>query len=144
MGDPCCNTASALDSTHLIRRSLENCGASLALTPLTSVGVIGIGGLGHLTIQFAAKIRCPVVVFSGTEDKCEEAMKVGASEFYATKGKDVKHIVDFLLVTTSYIPSWKMYVEIMMKEGTVVPLTVAQGYDRSVRILPSERIEDCR
>lgn len=50
------------------------------------VGIIGIGGLGHLAIQFAAKMGCDVAVFSSTEDKREEALKLGASEFYATKG----------------------------------------------------------
>ena len=52
------------------------------------VGVIGIGGLGHLEIQFAAKLGCKVVVFSSTDSKKEEAIKLGATEFVATK--DVK------------------------------------------------------
>src|SRR5215471_7088445 len=38
------------------------------------VGVVGIGGLGHLAIQFAAKMGCEVVAFSGTESKREEAI----------------------------------------------------------------------
>ncbi|KAI5857833.1 putative NADP-dependent alcohol dehydrogenase C 2 [Tricharina praecox] len=95
-----------------------------------TVGIVGIGGLGHLAIQFAAKMGCRVVVFSSTEDKRDEAMKLGANEFYATKGKthlDVEHPLDFLLVTTSFIPSWKMYFDTMAKGGTVVALTVAQG-----------------
>jgi len=76
------------------------------------VGVIGIGGLGHLAIQFAAKMGCQVIAFSGTESKREEAMKFGAVEFYATKGlKEFKGIkpLDQLYVTSSGQPDYDMY-----------------------------------
>jgi D-arabinose 1-dehydrogenase-like Zn-dependent alcohol dehydrogenase len=83
------------------------------MLPTDRVGVIGVGGLGHLAIQFAAKMGCEVVVFSGTENKREEAMNLGASEFYATKnvqkleiGAPLKH----LFVTTSKQPEWKQCV----------------------------------
>lgn len=75
--------------------------------PTDRVGVIGVGGLGHLAIQFAAKMGCDVVVFSGTESKKEEAERLGAKEFVAMKGKDsisVDRKVDALLVTTSANP----------------------------------------
>lgn len=80
--------------------------------PSDRVGVVGIGGLGHLAIQFAAKMGCEVIAFSGTESKREEAMKFGATEFYATKGlKDLKHVpkIDQLLMTTSQEPDFGMY-----------------------------------
>jgi D-arabinose 1-dehydrogenase-like Zn-dependent alcohol dehydrogenase len=68
------------------------------------VGIMGVGGLGHLAIQFAAKQGCDVVVFSGSDNKKEEAQKLGAREFVAMKGKkelDVGRKLDVLLVTTS-------------------------------------------
>jgi D-arabinose 1-dehydrogenase-like Zn-dependent alcohol dehydrogenase len=77
------------------------------IKPTDRVGVIGVGGLGHLAIQFAAKMGCDVVVFSGTESKKEEAERLGAKEFIAMKGKDsieVSRKVDALLVTTSANP----------------------------------------
>jgi len=76
--------------------------------PTARVGIVGIGGLGHLAIQFAAKRGNDVVVFSGTDSKRDEAMKLGAKEFYATK--DAKKLklkggqIDHLLVTTSFLP----------------------------------------
>lgn len=76
------------------------------------VGVLGVGGLGHLAIQFAAKMGCEVVVFSGTDSKREEALGFGASEFYATKGvKEFKGIkkLNHLLVTTSQLPDFNLY-----------------------------------
>jgi D-arabinose 1-dehydrogenase-like Zn-dependent alcohol dehydrogenase len=77
------------------------------------VGVIGIGGLGHLGIQFAAKMGCEVVAFSGTESKREEAMQFGAKEFYATKGvKEFTGIrkLNHLLITTSELPDLDLYI----------------------------------
>jgi D-arabinose 1-dehydrogenase-like Zn-dependent alcohol dehydrogenase len=80
--------------------------------PTDRVGVIGIGGLGHLAIQFAAKMGCEVVAFSSTESKREEAMKFGAKEFHVTKGvtefKNVKKI-NHLLITTSQQPDFSLY-----------------------------------
>ena len=46
------------------------------------VGVQGIGGLGHLAIQFAAKLGCSVTVLSSSASKKDEAMKLGATDFY--------------------------------------------------------------
>lgn len=94
------------------------------------VGVIGVGGLGHLAIQFARAMGCEVVVLSGTESKKEEAMKLGATEFYATKGLKELNIgrpLDHLLVTTSAQPDWNIYLSIMAPSGTVYPLSVSDG-----------------
>ena len=93
------------------------------------VGVVGLGGLGHLAVQFAAKWGCEVVVFSGTEEKREVAMQFGAVEFYATKDRDGfdENVapVDHLLVTTSEQIPWALYLPIIASPGTVYPLTVS-------------------
>lgn len=98
--------------------------------PTDRVGVIGVGGLGHLAIQFASKMGCEVVVFSGTDSKKEEAMKLGAKEFHATKGlKELKvtNPIDRLLVTTSAQPDWAMYQAILAPGATIFPLSVSSG-----------------
>jgi D-arabinose 1-dehydrogenase-like Zn-dependent alcohol dehydrogenase len=46
------------------------------------VGVIGVGGLGHLAIQFDSKMGCEVIAFSTTASKKTEALSFGAREFY--------------------------------------------------------------
>ncbi|CAD0045917.1 unnamed protein product [Aureobasidium pullulans] len=98
--------------------------------PTERVGIVGVGGLGHLAIQFATKMGCDVVVFSGTDSKKEEAKRLGASEFYATKGvkelKDVKPI-NRLLVTTSAQIDWSVYLPVMAPGGTIFPLSVDEG-----------------
>jgi D-arabinose 1-dehydrogenase-like Zn-dependent alcohol dehydrogenase len=112
------------------------CGGATVFNVLRSVkatdvvGIIGVGGLGHLAIQFAAKMGCEVVVFSTTDSKKSEAAKLGAGEFIATKGlKELKVLrpIDHLLVTTSQQPDWKLYLPIVAPGGTVYPLTVSQG-----------------
>ena len=97
--------------------------------PTERVGIIGVGGLGHLAIEFAAKMGCEVVVFSGTESKKEEAMKLGANEFIATKDKDKLDVkpVQRLIVTTSAMPDWNLYLPVLAPEAKVFPLTVAEG-----------------
>lgn len=98
--------------------------------PTHRVGVIGVGGLGHLAIQYAAKMGCDVVVFSGSDGKKDEATKLGAREFIAMKGKSeisVSRKVDVLLVTTSVMPDWKLIVPVLNSNATIFPLTLDQG-----------------
>lgn len=93
------------------------------------VGVIGLGGLGHLAVQYLAKMGCDVVVFSGTESKKEDAMKLGAKEFVATKSNpDLSGVkpVSHLLVSTSFQPKWDLYFNVVRPQGKIVPLTVSQ------------------
>jgi len=96
--------------------------------PTDRVGVVGIGALGHLAIQFASKMGCDVVAFSGTESKKEEALALGARSFVDTKGLDELKLdgklINHLLVTTSAFPDWKQYIALMAPFGTIYPLTV--------------------
>jgi len=96
--------------------------------PTDRVGVMGVGGLGHLAIQYAAKMGCDVVVFSGSESKKDEAMKLGAKEFIAMKGKSeisVSRPVDALLVTTSVMPDWKLMLPVLNNNAIIFPMTVS-------------------
>jgi D-arabinose 1-dehydrogenase-like Zn-dependent alcohol dehydrogenase len=84
---------------------------SYNIRPTERVGVVGIGGLGHLAVQFLAKMGASVVVFSSTDSKREEALRLGATEFHATKGvtKFEMAKLDHLLVTTNFLPDWRPY-----------------------------------
>ncbi|KAJ4372995.1 hypothetical protein N0V83_003286 [Neocucurbitaria cava] len=92
------------------------------------VGVMGVGGLGHLAIQFASKMGCEVVVLSGSDSKEQEAKKLGAKEFIAMKGKkelSLERKLDALLVTASVNPDWSLLLPIMAPNSTIFPMTVA-------------------
>lgn len=111
--------------------------------PITAnerVGVLGVGGLGHLAIQFAAKMGAEVIVFSGTDSKKDEAMKLGAKEFYATK--DAKELklkdgrgIDRLLVTASVQIDWNLYLPILNPRAVIYPLSVSEG-DLQIPYMP--------
>lgn len=103
---------------------------SYGVRPTETVGVFGVGGLGHLAIQFCAKFGCRVVVLSGSDRKRAEATRLGAHEFVATKGaKEIKvaHKLDRLLVTTSAQPDWDLLMPIMQPGSTIHPLSVSGG-----------------
>ncbi|KAF8134950.1 chaperonin 10-like protein [Boletus edulis] len=112
------------------------CAGSTVFNPLHTyvrsadrVGVVGVGGLGHLAIQFASKMGCEVVVFSGSEGKKDEAMKLGATEFYATRGASKLHIgrhVNHLLITTSSLPDWNLLLPVLEPGGVIYPITVSE------------------
>lgn len=98
--------------------------------PSETVGIMGVGGLGHLAIQFAAKVGCHVIVLSGSDSKKDQALQLGAHEFIATKGKDslsVSTPIDRLLVTTSAQPDWNLILPIMAPRSKIFPLSVSSS-----------------
>ena len=112
------------------------CGGATVFTALQgiqngdTVGVLGVGGLGHLAIQFAAKLGCRVIVLSGSESKRAEAMKLGAHEFIVTRGAtelSVSSPVNRLLVTAAIPPNWTLIAPIMAPRSVIYPLTVNGG-----------------
>ncbi|KAJ7639450.1 chaperonin 10-like protein [Roridomyces roridus] len=103
---------------------------SYNIRPTDRVGLVGVGGLGHLAVQFLAKMGATVVVLSGTDAKRAEAMRLGASEFYAIK--DVKELdigkpLDHLIVTTNAKANWSLLTSLVRPTGTIYPLTVDFG-----------------
>ncbi|KAF7376516.1 NAD(P)-dependent alcohol dehydrogenase protein [Mycena sanguinolenta] len=99
------------------------------IRPTDRVGVIGVGGLGHLAIQFLAKMGATVVVFSHTDSKRGDAMNLGASEFYATAGVEDFDIppLDHLMVTMSSLPDWKPFLPIMKPKASIYAITIDLG-----------------
>ncbi|KAF8936386.1 chaperonin 10-like protein [Dissophora ornata] len=74
--------------------------------PGKRVGVIGIGGLGHLAIQWASAMNCDeVVAISTSDNKREESKKLGATKFInSTKPEDMEAAtasMDIILCTSS-------------------------------------------
>lgn len=78
--------------------------------PTDRVAVIGIGGLGHLALQFLRAWGCDVTAFTTSDSKREEAMKLGAHHVVNTKNADeLKKLagsLDFVLNTANASPNW--------------------------------------
>lgn len=78
-----------------------------AISPTSRVGVIGIGGLGHMALQFARKWGCEVHAFTTSESKEEEARKLGAHLVHNTRNPDtLKKIAGSLdlIISTINVP----------------------------------------
>ena len=75
------------------------------------VGVLGIGGLGHLAIQFLAKSGCEVIALSSSDAKKSEAFAYGATEYYTLSdlesdgGKSMRPL-DHLFVCSGAQPDY--------------------------------------
>ncbi|KAG1700891.1 hypothetical protein DVH05_011777 [Phytophthora capsici] len=93
------------------------------------VGVVGIGGLGHLALQFIRALDATPVAFSSSLKKEQEARAFGAVEFYnLSDPEDVKKAngsIDVLLVTVAApeLP-YNKYLGLVRKLGTLVMLGV--------------------
>ncbi|KAK4083023.1 uncharacterized protein Triagg1_1913 [Trichoderma aggressivum f. europaeum] len=95
-----------------------------------TVGIMGVGGLGHIAIQFAAKLGCRVVVLSGSDSKKDDATKLGAHRFVAmNNGNTDQQLGDWkisrLLVTTSAQPSWDKILPMLSTRARIYPLSVS-------------------
>lgn len=78
--------------------------------PGDRVGVVGIGGLGHLAIQYAAKLGAEVVVFSSSSTKETEARSFGATEFILLNEPErITRPVDVLVLSGAKYPEWSRY-----------------------------------
>lgn len=89
--------------------------------PTQRVGVIGIGGLGHMALQFLNKWGCEVTAFSSTPGKEAEAKQMGAH--YVVNSKDSKSLeaqagrFDFILNTANANLDWSAYINALAPRG---------------------------
>lgn len=72
------------------------------------IGIMGIGGLGHVAIKLAAAMGYNVVVLSSSESKRQEAMEFGASEYHVWRSgeeapKDFKPLKHLMLCGSAAI-----------------------------------------
>lgn len=88
-----------------------------------SVAVIGIGGLGHLALQFANALGCEVTAISSSPDKEREASLFGAHHFLFTDDETKLRMhrgeFDFILSTVFADLDWGAYVELLKPNGTL-------------------------
>ncbi|RRA49070.1 NAD(P)-dependent alcohol dehydrogenase [Acidipila sp. EB88] len=88
------------------------------------VGIIGIGGLGHMALQFARACGADVTAFSSSADKEKEALDLGAHHFVNTREtKSLKALgskFDFILSTINVDQDWSAYVTALRPHGSLV------------------------
>ena len=89
--------------------------------PGMKVGIVGIGGLGHLAIKFARAMGAEVTVFSSRADKANEAQEFGAHHFYQWGSDETKLAgsLDLLLSTSSAELDWDLAFSLLGNNGTL-------------------------
>jgi uncharacterized zinc-type alcohol dehydrogenase-like protein len=91
--------------------------------PNKKVGVVGLGGLGHMGLKFAHSFGAYVVQFTTSESKINDAMKLGADEVVVSK--DAEHMskhagsFDFILDCVSAPHDMNEYLGLLRRDGTL-------------------------
>ena len=88
------------------------------------VGIVGLGGLGHMGVKFAAAMGAEVTVFSTSPSKEADAKKLGAHHFVVTKDaenmKPLRGKFDFILDCVSADHDLNSYLNLLKYEGAMV------------------------
>jgi uncharacterized zinc-type alcohol dehydrogenase-like protein len=100
------------------------------------VGVVGLGGLGHMGVKFAHALGAHTVVFTTSPNKADDARRLGANEVVVSRNADemAKHAgsFDFILDAVSADHDINAYIQLLRRDGNITlvgapekPLAVA-------------------
>lgn len=91
--------------------------------PGHTVGVVGLGGLGHMAVKFARAFGAHVVLFTTSPSKVEDGKKLGAHEVVVSKDKAQMKALgarfDFILDCVSAPHDLNVYLNLLKREGTM-------------------------
>lgn len=105
------------------------CGGITVFNPMTQfdvkstdrVAVIGIGGLGHIALQFLNAWGCEVTAFTSSESKRNEALSLGAHKTLNSRDQDEIEAAagqfDFIIATVNVKLDWNLYVNTLKPKG---------------------------
>lgn len=88
------------------------------------VGVVGLGGLGHMGVKFAHALEAHVVVFTTSPSKKEDALRLGADEVVLSRNTDEVHkragSFDFILDAVSADHDINAYINLLRRDGNII------------------------
>ncbi|EAQ82521.1 NADPH-dependent aldehyde reductase Ahr [Blastopirellula marina] len=94
------------------------------LLPMHRIGVIGIGGLGHMALQFANKWGCEVTAFTSSDSKREEALQLGAHHVVNSRDSDamakLAGSLDYILSTVNVPLDWPVILNALAPKGKLM------------------------
>jgi alcohol dehydrogenase (NADP+) len=87
------------------------------------VGVVGLGGLGHMAVKFAHALGAHVVVFTTSPQKKEDAIRLGADEVVVSREAEQMHqhagSFDFILDAISAEHDINSYIQLLRRDGNI-------------------------
>lgn len=96
--------------------------------PGKKVGIVGLGGLGHMGVKFSHAFGAYTVLFTTSPGKTEDAQKLGADEVVISKNPEAmaKHAgsFDFILNTVAASHNLDQYLMLLKRDGTMCMLGV--------------------
>jgi len=129
------------------------CGGSTVFNPILQfgikptdrVGVIGIGGLGHMALAFLNKWGCEVTAFTSSASKSDEAKQMGAHKVVnSSSPQEVRAIqgsLDFILNTAGADLDWNSYLSALAPKGrfNTVGIFMKPISTRSIALISSQK-----
>lgn len=107
--------------------------------PTDRVGVVGIGGLGHMALQFLNKWGCEVTAFSSSPEKEEAARGFGAHHYVSSRDSDairkIGESLDLILVTVNVELDWEAYLSVLKPKGRLHVVGAAPKVESAVHTL---------
>ena len=91
--------------------------------PGDRVGVVGLGGLGHMAVKLAASMGAKVTVLSTSEGKEPDARRLGAADFVVTKGTALERLArqfDLVIDTVSAPHDYNRYLDLLRPRRAMV------------------------
>jgi len=89
--------------------------------PTDRVGIVGIGGLGHMAVKFAAAYGCDVTAFTSSESKFDEARGFGANHVVSSKDsaaiKKLAGSLDLVISTVNATLDWDAMIATLGPNG---------------------------
>ena len=91
--------------------------------PNMKVGIVGLGGLGHMAIKLAHAMGAHVVLFTTSPNKAEDAKRLGADEVVISKNPDEMNLhaksFDFILNTVAAAHNLDPFTALLKRDGTM-------------------------
>ncbi|MDD5035279.1 MAG: NAD(P)-dependent alcohol dehydrogenase [Methylococcaceae bacterium] len=91
------------------------------IKPIDRVGIVGIGGLGHMGLKFAKAWGCEVTAFTSHESKAEEARSFGAHHVVSSRDSSAMlkaaNSLDLLIVTVNVPLDWSTLLKTLKPNG---------------------------
>lgn len=95
------------------------------------VGVLGLGGLGHMAVKFAVALGAEVTLLSRSESKKQDAQRLGAHKFCNTEDdlqvKPLKRYFDFIIDTVSAPHDYDWYMSLLKDNGVHICVGLPPG-----------------